>query len=112
MRVVGTIALVIIGFLCWHVWDSGKNRGFSFGYYGEFNTLSNALARLPGVHITYAGYHDDITLEGIFFEVDRDGRHLKIVISEQDPIRRLSGANLEKGLSELIEKESTVQAAN
>jgi hypothetical protein len=112
VRVVATIALTIVGFLVWYGWDSRKNHGFAFGYYGQFNTVSNAVAQLPGVRITYAGYNGDITLEEIFFEVDRDGRHLKIFISEQDPLRRMSGVNLEKALSELIEKESAAQAAN
>ena len=112
VRVAGIIALAIIGFLCCYGWDSRTNHGFTFGYYGQFNTVSNTLARLPGIQITSVDYNPDITLEEIFIEVDRGGRHLKILISQQDPLRRLSGPNLEKALSELIEKESTAQAAN
>jgi hypothetical protein len=112
VRVVAAITLAILGFLVWYAWDSRKNHGFTFGYYGQFNTMSNALASLPGVRITSATYNGDITLEGIFFEIDRGGRHLNIVIAEQDPVRRLSGAKLEKALSELVEKESAAQAVN
>lgn len=35
------------GFIGWYSWDSGRNRGFEFGYYGEYNSVSNALASLP-----------------------------------------------------------------
>jgi hypothetical protein len=47
MLVMGVIALSCL--ICWERWDEQRNRGFTWGYWGEFNTVSNSLARLPGV---------------------------------------------------------------
>jgi len=68
------------------------------------------LTRLPGIRVTYAGFNGDITLEEMFFEIDHGGRQLKIFVSEKEPLRFMAGANLEKALSELIEKESVAQS--
>jgi hypothetical protein len=103
VEITGVSILLIAALLYWYAWGSRQNRGLSFGYYGEFNTVSNALARLPGVSIVDSGYNADMTLEEIHFEINRDGRRLEIELGGRDPIRKMSGAALEKALSNLIE---------
>jgi hypothetical protein len=112
VEVAWAFILIIVAIFCWYGWDSGKNRGLRFGYYGEFNTVSNALARVPDVHILKSWYNDDITLEEFGFKIDQKGRPLDIFFGESDPIRRMSGSDLEKALSELVEKESASQTTN
>jgi hypothetical protein len=104
--------LIIVALLCWYGWDSRKNHGLSFGYYGEFNTVSNALSRMTGVHILKSWYNADVSLEGFGFEITRNGRHLDIVFADGDPIRKKSGTDLEKALSEFVTKETTAQSTN
>ena len=112
VKVARAFILIIVAFFCWYGWDSGKNHGLRFGYYGEFNNVSNALARLPGVHIVNSGYNADISLEGFSFEIERSGRRLEIFFAKDNPIRKMSGADLEKALPEFVEKESTAQSTN
>jgi hypothetical protein len=97
------LAIVVIIF--WYRWDSGTNHSLKFGYYGEFNTVSNTLARLPGVHIVNSGYNADVSLEEFGFEIEARGRPLKLFFSEKNPIRGMSGAELEEALSDFVEKE-------
>lgn len=87
-------------------WDSKENRGFSFGYYGEFNTISNALKALPDVNITGSCYNDDVTLEEMLFTLRIGGeREIRIRIGETDSLRAMSGESLSSALRERIEKE-------
>ena len=48
------VLMLLIGFVAfvgWYRWDSSQNRGYTFGYYGEFNAVGNALAAIPGVTV-------------------------------------------------------------
>jgi hypothetical protein len=104
--------LITVVYFCWYGWDSRKNHGFESGYYGEFNTVSNALSRMAGVHIVKSWYNAALTLEGFGFEIARDERHLDITFADGDPIRKMSGADLEKALSEFVAKETAAPSTN
>jgi len=104
--VVGSIACVL-----WYRWDSRVNHGFTFGYYGEFNRVGNALASLPGITVASSGYNPDIALEEFTFIVmTEDGQEIQLWFLERDPIRRLSGAKLSTALRGRIAQESPNQS--
>jgi hypothetical protein len=85
--------------ISYYTWDSARNRGYPFGYYGEFNTVSNALAQISGIEILGSWYNGDVTLEEFGFEIrTADGRPIKLFVSETDPIRKMSGKELEDAL--------------
>ncbi|MEI7729030.1 MAG: hypothetical protein WCO56_05645 [Verrucomicrobiota bacterium] len=60
---LGLIVALFIVTILWCRWDSETNHGFSWGYWGQFNTVSNSLARLPGVTIVKFGCNTDVTME-------------------------------------------------
>jgi hypothetical protein len=106
----GLLAAVLVAFVLWYRWDSGQNHGWSFGYYGEFNTVSNALASSPGVQIVSSGYNADITLEEFVFTVRTSERkEVKVWFNEGDPVRRMTGPELTAALRAKIERESSNQ---
>ena len=43
------LAALVAAFVLGYRWDAATNRGHTWGYWGEFNTVSNSLAKLPGV---------------------------------------------------------------
>ena len=112
MKWITTILVVLVrafvAFILWYGWDSQQNRGFTFGYYGQFNTVRNALAAMPGVTIMSVGYNPDVTLEEFSFTIrtDRD-QEVELWLSETDPIRAMSGEKLSLALRERIEKASS-----
>ncbi len=110
MRYVLTIGsgvvVAFIAFVFWYRWDSGKNRGLAYGYYGEFNTVSNILSKLPGVTILKSWHNADVTLEEFGFKILSHSQQLDLAFGERDPIRKLSGVDLEKALLEMIKKQS------
>jgi sugar phosphate permease len=48
---VAAVFVVPLGLLSIYKWDSSKNRGAEFGYWGDFNRTSNALASIQGISI-------------------------------------------------------------
>ena len=108
---VGLVILAGGSLFCWYKWDTSANHGLSYGYYGQYNTVSNAFARLPGARILDTFYNADITLEEFGFEIETGGRSVTISFSEQDPIRRMSGTQLNKTLSARIASDLSAQAA-
>jgi hypothetical protein len=40
--ILAAVLVLFVGFILWYRWDSGTNHGYHFGYYGEFNRVSNA----------------------------------------------------------------------
>jgi hypothetical protein len=106
---VGIMALaaLIAAFVLGYRWDAATNRGHTWGYWGEFNTVSNCLAKLPGVTITAPWYNADVTLEEFGFNVGVQGHQVKLAFGEKDPIRSLSGERLQKALMEQIGKQSS-----
>jgi hypothetical protein len=106
---LGTTALaaLIAASVLGYRWDSSINRGHTWGYWGEFNTISNSLAKLPGVKITAPWYNPDVTLEEFGFDVVVQGHQVKLAFGEKDPIRNLSGGRLQKALIEQLVKQSS-----
>lgn len=106
------LLMTFIAFIAFYRWDSGLNRGYDFGYWGSFNSVSNAMARLPGITIVKSGRNADVTLEEFGFDITTTtGRPLPIWSAEGDPTRALSGDRLTKALMERIEKESSNRVA-
>lgn len=100
----------LVGFVMWYRWDSGENHGHRFGYFGEFNAISNAVGSLPGITIIGSGYNADVTLEELGFTVLTDhGREMKIWFAENDPVRKMSGSQLTTALLQRIAWESSNQ---
>lgn len=84
------VLMIPVMFIIWYRWDSARNRGSEFGYYGEFNRVSNALASIPGVTVTQAWHNLDMTLEEFGFGVTVTGRPVSLAFGETDPIREMS----------------------
>ena len=107
------LALIALFFawIFWNRWDSEKNRGFTFGYWGEFNRVSNALASMPSVALISSGHNHDLTLEEFHFEIrNSEGRELDVWFGEDDPIRSMSGQKLSRALAEKIQKQASNQS--
>lgn len=100
--VASFVALVLL-----YRWDSDTNHGFQFGYYGEFNRVSNALASISGITITQAWHNCDVTLEEFgFTATTSSGESVRIAVGERDHIRTLSGDLLVQALQTEIRKET------
>jgi hypothetical protein len=110
--VVLVLVIVLgVGFISLYRWDSVRNRGHKWGYWGEFNTVSNALATLPGVTILNAYCNQDVTLEEFGFDIlTAQKQKLHIGFDENDPGRVLSGEALRAALLSQIQKQSSTQA--
>lgn len=109
--VLAALVIAFISFILWYRWDSEENHGFTFGYYGQLNTVSNTLAQFPGVNILKCGYNADVTLEEFGFDVRIAGnRDLHIWFAEDDPIRKMSGQQLSQTLQNRIREEVRSQS--
>ncbi len=106
LLLLSALAALLAALILGYRWDTARNRGHTWGYWGEFNSVSNALARVPGVAILTPWYNADVTLEEFGFDILVQGRPVKLAFGEKDPIRRLSGPNLQNALSNIVEKQS------
>jgi len=112
LLMISTAAVILLGvYFVWECSHVPKNIGSTRGYWGEFNTISNTLAKLPGVTIVKPWYNADITLEEFGFDILAQSRQVHLAFGEKDPVRRLSGRGLERALLELIRKQSSNPAA-
>ncbi len=100
---ITALAALIAALILGYRWDTATNRGHTWGYWGEFNTVSNALAKVPGVTILTPWYNADVTLEEFGFDILVQGRQVKLVFGEKDPIRRLSGPELQQALRLMVQ---------
>ncbi len=108
--VLAVLIAAVFAFFAWHRWDSAKNRGFTFGYYGEFNTVGNALSEIPGITVSGDGGNDDITFEDYMYNTKTaDGNELVLWFAEREPIRTMSGRTLKDALLKKIEEESSTK---
>ena len=89
MLIILALIVFFFGFLGWSSWDASRNRGREFGYYGEFNRVSNALASIPGVTVTQSWHNHDITLEEFGFGLTVTGQPVVFLFEETDPIRSM-----------------------
>jgi len=88
-----TILLAVglaVGSIGWYRWDSSRNCGSEFGYYGEYNRVSNALASIPGVVITQHWHNLDVTLEEFGFDLTIARTPIRLFFGEKDTIRSMS----------------------
>ena len=90
MKILLILLMIPIMFAVWYRSDSARNRGREFGYYGEFNRVSNALVRIPRVTVTQAWHNADVTLEEFGFGITITGRPVQLDFGETDPIREMS----------------------
>ncbi|MEM9018430.1 MAG: hypothetical protein AAGC68_15555 [Verrucomicrobiota bacterium] len=101
-----SLLLALIAVISFSRWDSSENRGYLFGYYGEFNTVANALEALPDVAIVSSGGTKDVIFEEFHFDVAISGGDpVELWFHESDPIRKLSGKALTKALRKKIAYE-------
>jgi hypothetical protein len=109
MRTLLFVVLAVISipaaFITWYRWDSTRNRGWEFGYFGDYNGISNALASIPGVTITQAWHNLDITLEEFGFGICVTGRPVQLIFGETDKIRELRQQAAVVALEQLIQTE-------
>jgi hypothetical protein len=96
------VAFCFIGF---YRWDSAVNRGWNRGYWGEFNRTSNALSSISGVKIVKQWHNLDVTLEEFGFEIETNGRTIRLSIGESDAVRRMPYQKAFTRLQTLIEQE-------
>ena len=91
MRVGIFIIVLAASALCmfcvWYRWGALRNRGSEFGYYGEYNSVSNALASIPDVVVTHGWYNADVSLEEFGFELTQQGHRMRLWFGERDPVR-------------------------
>ena len=108
LKLLASLAVVLIALVLLERWDEGTNRGCTWGYWGEFNTVSNCVAKLPGVTVVKAWWNADfLVLEEFGFDILTHGKEVSLGFGEKDPTRRLSGPKLERALLEMISKESS-----
>jgi hypothetical protein len=89
LPIIAALSVCFFGYIGWYFWDSSRNRGSEFGYYGEFNRVSNTLASIPGVVVTQAWHNLDLTLEEFGFDLTITGRPVRLFFGETDPIRNM-----------------------
>ncbi len=93
--------------------DSVHNRGWTFGYYGQFNRVTYALNSLDDISISRAWFNDDVTLEEFGFTVRRkNGDFIYIGFDQDDPRRNLSGDSLIAAVKSEINTAEQGAAAN
>jgi hypothetical protein len=116
MTLLGVVAVLVVGlpatFIGWYAWDSRTNRGYDFGYYGEYNRTSNALASIPGVAITQSWHHLDVTLEEFAFDAAVTGTSVSLYFGGRDPIRTMSRKKAVAALRQRIAAELSNQNTN
>jgi hypothetical protein len=98
LATAAAIYVCVVGVGLYSTWDGSKNRGYKFGYFGEFNRAKEALLGIPGVSVRGSYNNLDVGLEEFGFDADFRGQRLKIDIEESDPMRLLSVAEMREEL--------------
>ena len=98
------ILMLPVLFVGFYRWDSSRNRGFHFGYWGDFNRVEHALGSLPGLRVDRSYANKDVVIEEFGFVVAQGSRTgVDLFIAESDPIRQMSGDRLREELRSRIE---------
>jgi hypothetical protein len=92
-------------YLLFQVWDGGKNRGYTWGYWGDLNRVSSCLKELPGVSIVDVWYTDDWSLEEFRFDLMVEGKPVRINFGGDHFFSKESGPELKKTLMWMIKTE-------
>ncbi len=96
------VALALLPLL-WMRWDSSENRGFHRGYWGDYNRIHDALAKLPDYKVAALYANKDVAMEEFGFSLSSENQpDIRLDFPENDEIRRWSGAKLERALAERI----------
>jgi len=91
-------------------WDSDTNHGFQFGYYADFNRVSNALASIPDITVTQSWHNCDVTLEEFGFAATvSSGEPIRVAVGERDHIRSLAGDALVQALKAEIQTRAQIR---
>ena len=102
---LAAIVLVIACLAAGTIWgfDSSRNRGWEFGYWGDFNRVKDALEDLSGGRVVKDWSNQDVVLEEFGFEVETArGKRIDLNFSETDPIRHMRGKKLHTALRERL----------
>lgn len=86
------LAILVVGFfgaVGWYGWDTSRNRGSEYGYYGEFNRVDHALASIPEVTVVRSWHNADLTLEEFGFDLAVSGQPIQLHFGETDFIRNM-----------------------
>ena len=88
-------------------WDSSQNRGYEFGYYGEFNRVKHALAGIRDITVLDSWANADFgRLEEFGFDISTNNREpIRLFFQETDPTRNLSGERLARELRNNIDEQ-------
>lgn len=98
------IFLAAVTMVVFYVWDSRTNHGLTWGYWGEYNRVVEALEAIPGLKVTPRWVNGDITLEEFCLSVcTPTGEEKELGFSEDDPVRRLRGEDLSAALRRRVE---------
>ena len=106
--IFGAGIVLFVGLISFYRWDAARNRGYEWGYFGEFNSISNALATVPGVTITQSWHNLDVTLEEFGFGITITGRTARLYFGERDGLRELSGGAAVAALQTRIAQELAI----
>lgn len=92
--------------------DREKNRGLTFGYYGDFNAIVHSLEQMPGIEIVKAGANHDIFLEeiGIIIKKDNDTK-INLFFGQKESLRNTRGEKLSTELMKRI-KQAMLEQTN
>jgi hypothetical protein len=107
-----TSAVLILVLFGWYRWDSSRNRSYEFGYYGEFNCVSNSLRSIPGVAVTRGWHNHDVSLEEFGFDVTVSNTPVRLGFEETDPIRKMKHDAAVTALKNLISAEIASSLTN
>jgi hypothetical protein len=110
--IIAAMISCFFGFVGWYLWDSSRNRGREFGYYGDFNRVSNALASIPGVTVTQWWHNLDVTLEEFGFDFTVTGQPVRLHFGETDSIRSMRRKAAVAALQARIAREIVLTQTN
>lgn len=89
------LTLGCIMIFAFYLWDSHRNHGWTFGYYGEMNRVAQALAEIPDIRVISSYANNDIVLEEFGFRIHTEGHSGQTLhVSESDPLRNFAGTEL------------------
>jgi hypothetical protein len=105
LALLACLILIMVSGPAIFFWESNQNRGFTWGYYGDFNAVSNTLTAMPGVTILSHYYLEDLTLELFKFDLRVSGAFIELRFPSSDPIRHLRDQRLTHALRKRIEEQ-------
>ena len=115
LSLVSLIALVA-GLFWLYGWDARENRGYHWGYWGQYNRVLDGLRRTSGGTVDRLYANEDLSMEEFGFVVRIPGRQeLKMHFGETDGIRSLHGSDLDNALRARIaelQREDLVREKN